>query len=252
MRSSAYVLIALVTLASTSGKVVADDAHLAVAANFAEPARRLAERFSLDSGHKIVISVGSTGKFYAQIKSGAPFDLFLSADVETPRRMEEERLAVAGTRFMYAVGKIVLWSPRAGVVDDKGEVLRKGAFARLAVPNPKLAPYGAAAREAMEKLGVWHSVEGKLVQGENIAQTFQFISSGNADLGFVALSQVRQDGRQITGSYWIVPSSLYSPIQQDAALLARGETNPAARRFLDYLRSPPARAIIRAYGYDLP
>jgi molybdate transport system substrate-binding protein len=165
--------------------------------------------------------------------------------------MEEEKLVLLGRRFTYAVGRLALWSPLPGRVDDKGEVLRKAAFKRLAIANPKLAPYGAAAQQTMEKLGVWAALRQKLVQGENIAQTFQFVSSGNADLGFVARSQIQEEGKTIAGSHWLVPPSLHAPLRQDAALLAHGEANAAAREFLDYLRSAPARELIRSYGYDL-
>ena len=230
----------------------AEQAQVAIAANFAAPAKALAERFSRETPHKVLLSIGSTGKFYAQIRGGAPFDVFLSADEETPRRLEKEGLAVAGRRFAYAVGKLVLWSPQAGLVDEKGGVLTRGSFKRLAVANPKLAPYGAAAQQAMEKLGLWPSLRGKLVLGENIAQTLQFIASGNAELGFVALSQISEGGKPASGSFWRVPQDLYDPIRQDAALLVRGSSNPAARAFLDYLRGAAARELIRAAGYDLP
>jgi molybdate transport system substrate-binding protein len=239
-------------LAITAGVAMADEAQVAVAANFAEPARRLGERFSQATGHKLAISSGSSGKFYAQIKNGAPFDLLLSADDTTPGRLEQDKLAVPGTRFTYAIGKLVLWSPKAGLVDDKGEVLRGKSFNRLAIANPRLAPYGAAAKQTMEKLAVWQALQGRLVQGENIAQTFQFVSSGNADLGFVALSQIREPGRVPEGSYWLVPAAFHHPLKQDAVLLAPGTGNSAARAFLQYLASAPTRELIRAYGYDLP
>lgn len=251
-RSQTSYRHALFALMLAAAGAAADEAQIAVAANFATPAKRLAEQFAQRTGHKLVISIGSTGKFYAQIKNGAPFEVFLSADAATPRRMEDEKLAVKGSRFTYAVGKLVLWSPTVGAVDDKGDVLRRAKFRRLAIANPKLAPYGTAALETMEKLGVWTALQGKLIQGENIAQTFQFVYSRNADLGFVALSQVQEAGKPIAGSYWLVPASLYTPILQDAALLARGDGNAAARQFLAYLRSPPAREVIRAYGYELP
>jgi molybdate transport system substrate-binding protein len=230
----------------------ADEARIAVAANFASPAKRLADEFTQRTGHRLALSSGSTGKFYAQIKNGAPFDAFLSADDETPRRMEKEKVAVAGSRFTYAVGKLVLWSPKAGLVDDKGNVLRARAFNRLAIANPRLAPYGAAAKEALEKLGVWQALQDKLVQGENIAQTYQFVSSGNADLGFIALSQLRERGAAQAGSHWLVPAELHAPLRQDAVLLERGASNGAARDFLNDLRSPAAHELIRAVGYDLP
>lgn len=239
-------------LALVSGAAAADEVQVAVAANFAVPARQLAEKFSQATPHKLLISIGSTGKFYAQIKSRAPFDVFLSADEETPRRMEQEKLAITGTRFTYAVGKLALWSPTTDLVDGKGEVLRKAGFKRLAIANPKLAPYGAAAQQVMEKLGVWAELQSRLVQGENIAQTLQFVASGNAELGFVAFSQIQDGAKASAGSHWLVPQSMYAPIRQDAVLLVRGDGNRAARMFLEFLRSPPARALIRASGYDLP
>ena len=244
--------VLLLAPALVSCAALADEAQVAVAANFASPARKLADQFMQRTGHRLALSSGSTGKFYAQIKNGAPFDAFLSADDETPRRMEKEKLAVAGSRFTYAVGKLVLWSPKAGMVDDKGNVLRARAFNRLAIANPRLAPYGAAAKEAMEKLDVWQALQKKLVQGENIAQTYQFVSSGNADLGFIALSQLRERGEGRPGSNWVVPAELHAPLHQDAVLLERGASNSAARDFLSYLRSPAARELIRAVGYDLP
>ena len=228
------------------------EANLAVAANFAAPAKQLADRFSRASGHRIAVSAGSTGKFYAQISSGAPFDALLSADAGTPQRLELEKLAVAGSRFTYAVGTLVLWSPRPGLVDDQGAVLRNGTFQRLAMANPKLAPYGAAAQQAMEKLQIWERLRERIVQGENIAQTFQFVASGNAELGFIALSQLHETGKPPRGSHWLVPATLHDPIRQDAVLLAHGVHNAAARAFLQFLREEPARAVIRAYGYELP
>ena len=240
------------TLLMLNATVMAGEAHVAVAANFASSARNLAAQFERASGHKLLLSVGSTGKFYAQIKNSAPFDVFLSADDETPARLEQERIAVAGSRFTYAIGKLVLWSPKSAMVDAGGTVLRTAAFKKIAIANPKLAPYGTAAREVMEKLGVWSTLQEKLVLGENIAQTLQFVGSGNVELGFVALSQVQQRGKSPEGSYWLVPQTYYDPIRQDAALLARAGANPAARQFLDFLRTPPARELIRADGYDLP
>ena len=247
-----HTLAVTLVLAMSSGFAAAEEAQLAVAANFAAPAKQLAERFAQRTGHKLAISAGSTGTFYAQISNGAPFDVFLSADEETPRRLEREKLAVTGSAFTYAVGKLVLWSPREGLVDGKGEVLRQGAFKRLAIANPKLAPYGAAARQAMEKLGVWSALESRLVQGENIAQTFQFVASGNAELGFVAWSQIVEGGAAPRGSHWLVPPALYTLIRQDAVLLVRGADNAAARQFLAFLRDPEARERIRSFGYDLP
>lgn len=230
----------------------ADDIQVAVAANFAEPMKRIAAGFEKSSGHKLLSSLGATGRFHAQIKSGAPFQVLLAADEETPARLEKEGRAVAGTRFTYAVGKLVLWSPREAMVDAKGEVLKRGGFDHVALANPRLAPYGAAAVETMKALGVHDSLATKVVQGENIAQTFQFISTGNALLGFVALSQlVGDDGQRKAGSMWIVPESLHAPIRQDAVLLDKGRDSAAARALLAYLKGPEARRIILAYGYAL-
>jgi molybdate transport system substrate-binding protein len=242
--------LAMLVLVLAATSAAAESAHVAVAANFAGTARVLAEQFAGQSGHRLKLSSGSTGKFYAQIKNGAPFDVFLSADEATPLRLESEKLAVAGSRFTYAVGRLVLWSAQRGLVDERGEVLRQGRFNRLAIANPKLAPYGAAAQETLEKLGLWGELRPKLAQGENIAQTLQFISSGNAELGFVALSQIRDAGKPTSGSHWLVPASLHAPLRQDAVLLARAERNPAAQGFLEYLRTAPARDLIRAYGYE--
>ncbi len=249
MRVSKMIPLLLIAASSLAA---AAEVQVAVAANFAAPAKSLAARFRQQSGHEVVVITGSTGKFYAQIKTGAPFDAFLSADDETPARLEKEGLAVAGQRFTYAVGKLVLWSPTTGLVDERGEVLRRQAFRRLSIANPRLAPYGAAAQQSMEKLGVWQPLQEKLVLGESIAQAFQFVSTGNADLGFVAYSQVREPDKLVAGSLWVVPQTLYEPIRQDAALLSRAERNPAARQFLELLRSAPARELIQAYGYDLP
>jgi molybdate transport system substrate-binding protein len=239
------------TLACVAVPAAAGEIHVAVAANFAVPAKNLAPLFE-QRGHRVILSTGSTGKFYAQIRNGAPFDILLSADAETPARLEKEGLAVTGQGFTYALGKLVLWSPRADFVDDKGDVLRGKSFQRLAIASPRLAPYGAAAQETMEKLGVWAALQERLVQGENIAQAYQFVFSGNVELGFVAFSQIREPGKATTGSFWLVPQALYAPIRQDAALLARAASNQAARQFLEFLRSAPARDLIRAYGYDLP
>jgi molybdate transport system substrate-binding protein len=223
---------------------------VAVATNFAAPLQKIAHGFEAETGHVVQTSAGATGKFHAQIRAGAPFDVLLAADEETPRKLEDEGLAVKGQRFTYARGRLVLWSARAGVVDDQGEVLRKPASGRLAVANPKLAPYGAAAIETLTRLGLKDQFANRLVQGENIAQAFQFVSTGNAELGFVALSQVMSPDRPASGSWWVVPSSLHAPLRQDAVLLQRGESNPAARAFLSHLKGDKARALMRTYGYE--
>lgn len=243
--TSAAVLLAFAPLAQ------ADEVAVAVAANFTAPMQKIAAEFEKDTGHKAVLSFGATGKFYAQITNGAPFEVLLSADDETPAKLEKEQTGVAGSRFTYAIGKLVLWSPREGYVDDRGEVLTKGDFKHLAIANPRTAPYGTAAVEAMRKLGVFDALQPRFVQGENIAQAYQFVATGNAELGFVALSQVLKDGKLASGSAWPVPASLHAPIRQDAVALARGRHNPAVQALLAYLKGDKARAIIKSYGYDL-
>ncbi|MCG2577014.1 molybdate ABC transporter substrate-binding protein [Dechloromonas sp. XY25] len=230
---------------------MADEATVAVAANFTAPMQKIAGEFERASGHKLKLAFGSTGKLYAQIVNGAPYDVLLSADDEIPARLEKEGLGIPGSRFTYAIGRLVLWSPLEGKVDAEGKVLRDKNIQHLAIANPKTAPYGQAAVEMLQSNGLLASLEGKFVQGENIAQTFHFVQSGNAELGFVALSQVWKDGRISAGSGWVVPAIQHQPIRQDALLLSRAGGNPAARAMLDYLRGPAARQIIKAYGYDL-
>ena len=243
----------LVCLAAFLGQIIqvqAAEVSVAVAANFTAPMRKIAQTFEQETGHQAILSFGSTGNFYAQLRNGAPFQILLAADDETPIKIEKEGLGVAGSRFTYAIGKLVLWSKQPGFVDDKGEILRSGKFQRIAVANPKLAPYGAAAVETMTKLGVLKELQPEFVQGENIAQTFQFVATENAQLGFVALSQVMTDGRIAQGSAWIVPSSLHAPIRQDALLLLKGKDNPAATALMNFLRSDRSRLVIRSYGYE--
>lgn len=241
-------LLAAFTLLSAA--VHADEAQIAVAANFAGPAQKIAAEFEKATGHKAVLITGSTGKFYAQIVNGAPFDALLAADDETPAKLEKEGHAVVGRRSTYAIGKLVLWSAMPAIVDANGEVLRRGGFDHLAIANPRVAPYGAAAVEVMKAMDVHAALQARLVTGENIAQTHQFVASGNALLGFVALSQVLKDGR-IAGSSWIVPEKMYTPIRQDAVLLGKGKDNKAATAFLDFLKTNVARDIILSYGYGL-
>ncbi|MEG0820438.1 MAG: molybdate ABC transporter substrate-binding protein [Burkholderiaceae bacterium] len=229
----------------------AAEVSVAVAANFTAPMQKIAAAFEQDTGHKAQLSFGSTGKFYAQIKNGAPFGVFLAADDKTPARLEGEGAIVAGSRFTYATGKLVLWSAQPDVVDAQGEVLRNGDFKRIALADPKLAPYGAAAVQVMQKLGLSERLRPRWVQGESIGQTYQFIATGNAALGFVAMSQVMLDGRLAQGSAWVVPAELYAPIRQDAVILAAGKANPAAVALVDYLRGAKARDIILSYGYKL-
>lgn len=230
---------------------MAAEVSVAVASNFTAPMKIIAQAFERDTGHKVILSFGATGQFYAQIKNGAPFAVLLAADDETPARLEREGFAAPGTRFTYATGKIVLWSKQADLVDANGEILKTGKFDRLALANPKLAPYGAAVMQILEKMNLTKQLGPKLVEASNIGQTFQFVSSGNAVLGFVALSQVFENGKLKEGSGWVVPSNLYSPIKQDAVLLTSGKANVAAQALLQYLRSDKAKAIIVSFGYDL-
>jgi molybdate transport system substrate-binding protein len=227
----------------------ADEVSVAVAANFGGALQRLAPLFHRATGHTLQPSLGATGKFYAQIRNGAPFEVLLAADEDTPRRLAAEGLAVADSRFAYAMGRLALWSPTPGFVDIKGAVLRQGRFARLAVANPKLAPYGAAAEATMKKLGVYDAIAPKLVQGQNIAQAFQFVQSGNAQLGFVALAQVMALEESERGSRWTVPSDLHPAIRQDAVLLKAGAGKPAARAFLEFLKGREAQRVIASLGY---
>lgn len=244
-------LFSLAALAVLSWQVQAEEVQVAVAANFTAPMQAIAAEFAKDTGHQAKLAFGATGKFYAQISNGAPFDVFLAADDTTPARMEKGLLVVPGSRFTYARGKLVLWSAREGFVDGKGAVLKQGNFKHVSIANPKTAPYGAAAVQSLTKLGLLAAIQPRFVQGENISQTYQFISTGNAELGFVALSQVSKDGRISSGSAWIVPAELYEPILQDAVILARSKANPAAQALVQYLRGDKARAIIKAYGYEL-
>ncbi len=244
-------LLLLVITMTLPMVTMAGEVSVAVASNFTAPMKVIAQAFERDTGHKVILSFGATGQFYAQIKNGAPFAVLLAADDETPARLEREGVAVTGTRFTYATGKLVLWSKKADLVDDKGEILKTGKFDKLALANPKLAPYGAAALQVLEKLSLTKQLGPKLVEASNIGQTFQFVSSGNAALGFVALSQVFENGKLKEGSGWVVPSNLYSPIKQDAVLLTSGKANLVAQALLHYLRSDKAKAIIVSFGYDL-
>ena len=242
------LLAALLLVATTA--VRADEIAVAVAANFTAPFNKIAADFEKETGHKVVSSFGSTGKFYAQIKNGAPFEILLAADDETPAKLIKEGAGVAGSQVGYAIGKLVLWSAKPAVVDAQGEVLQRGGFDHIALTNPKLAPYGAAAVETMKKLGVHDKLSPKFVTAETTVQAYQFISSGNSLLGFVALSQVLKDG-QIQGSAWVVPANLYTPIRQDAVLLTPGNGKAGAAALLKYLQGAKAQAVIRSFGYEI-
>lgn len=242
-------LLAL-SLLMTTATALAEEVRLAVAANFHDASERLAVRFTEKTGHSTRISYGSTGKLYAQIRHGAPFDVFLAADQERPRLMEQDGSGIPGTRFTYAVGKLVLWSPDQQAFGNPEAFLRAGDFRHLAIANPATAPYGLAARQTLEHLGLWEALEKRLVRGESIAQTFQFVATGNAAAGFVALAQLRDDHNR--GTRWQVPDTHHEPIAQQAILLERGRDNDAARAWLNFLASADGQDIIRQYGYDIP
>jgi molybdate transport system substrate-binding protein len=234
-----------------SSQALAEQVQVAVAANFTAPLQAIAAEFEKDTGHSVVASFGATGQLYAQIQHGAPFEVFLSADDSTPAKFDSEGLGVSGSRFTYAIGSLVLWSATPGYLDDGDAVLKANQYRHLAIADPKTAPYGLAATQVLAKLGLTEAVQGKLVTGQSIAKALHFIATGNAELGFVALSQVYQGGQLSSGSAWIVPAELHSPIKQDALILKKGEHNPAAAAFMDYMKGEKAAAIIKSYGYTL-
>lgn len=242
-RPSLWLLV--VTLAVVTD-ATADEVRVAVATNFATVMNTLIERFEQNSGHTVLVSSGSTGGHYAQIKNGAPFEAFFAADTERPRLLEAEGLAVPGSRFLYAIGRVALWSTRANYVDDDGKVLDAGEFRHLAIANPDLAPYGAAARDVLMARGLWDRLQPRLVSGQDIGQAYSFVQTRNAELGFVAWAQLKQPNREIAGSHWLVPESLHRPIEQEAVLL---RDVPAARALVEFIKSAEAREIIRSYGY---
>jgi len=243
----AILLAFLITL--TPGQSSADEIRVAVASNFRDAMSALASQFERESSHQVTLIFGSSGKQFAQIRNGAPFDAFFSADSTRPELLEREGLAVPGSRFTYALGKLVLWSPKADYVDPDGNILAHGDFRHLAIANPGLAPYGEAAREALEAMGLWNQLGNRLVRGENIGQAFQFVNSGNAEVGLVAWSQLKRSDAAIEGSYWLVPEHYYNPIEQQAILL---QDTVEARMFMSFIRDGESAKIIRAHGYNLP
>ena len=254
MSFSPSLKAAVVAVVLTAGPsvVLADTALVAVAANFADVAETLSPMFTAATGHDLTLTIGSTGKLYAQIGEGAPFDVLLSADAKTPAKLEEEGKAVAGSRFTYAIGQLALYSANPESVGADGKAALDNPDLRfIAIANPDLAPYGVAAREAMQTMGLWDALFPKIVMGQNIGQTFSLVSTGAAEVGFVALSAVKVSGKATTGSYWQVPQEMFTPIRQDAVLLTAGEANPAAAAFLDFLKSPEARQVIVSYGYGV-
>lgn len=228
----------------------AEQALVAVAANFIPPFREIAIEFETTTGHTLRVAAGSSGNFYSQIKNGAPFDVFFSADTERPKLLEDEGLGVKDSRFTYAIGRLVLWSPSTILVKGE-ETLRSKTFKRLAMANPKTAPYGVAAMQTMKKLELWENVQPRIVQGESLGQTMGFIESGNAQLGFVALSQVLDPKIKGQGSRWDVPAHLHEPITQDVIVLMKGKDNQAAKALMEFIGGPQARKIIERYGYEL-
>jgi molybdate transport system substrate-binding protein len=245
LRLSALLILCSLRLAH------AGEVSVAVAANFAAPMQAIAAVLEKTTGHKAVVVTGATGKLYAQIKNGAPFDVFLSADNETPEKLEKEGLTAAGSRFTYARGKLVLWSASPALVDAQGQVLKTGDFRKIAIAQPKVAPYGAAAVQAITALGLSDRLTPRLVLGESLGQTYSFVSTGNAELGFVALSQVLEGGKLKSGSMWALPPALYQPIVQDAVVLVRGKDNAAAAALVVLLKSDKVKALIRSYGYEI-
>ena len=247
MKPMKMLAVAGVLLLSLGGSAFAGQTNVAVAANFTDAAKEIADAFKAKTGHEAVLSFGSSGQFYTQITQDAPFQVFLSADNERPQKLADEGLGDKATKFTYAVGKLVLWSKSADVTKGE-EILKSNKFTKVSIANPTAAPYGAAAVETMKKLGVYETLQPKIVQGNNISQTFQFIDTGNAELGFVALSQLKD---VTAGTHWMVPQNLYTPIKQDAVLLKKGQGNEAATAFMTFLKGPEATAIIKKYGYAL-
>ena len=244
-------LVSLFAAVAFSSHALAEQVQVAVAANFTAPLQAIASEFEKDTGHSVVASFGATGQLYAQIQNGAPFEVFLSADESTPAKLDNEGLGVSDSRFTYAIGSLVLWSAKPGYLDGSDAVLKANQYKHLAIANPKAAPYGLAATEVLDKLGLSAAVKDKLVEGQNITQAHQFIATGNAELGFVALSQVYKDGQLSSGSAWMVPAQMHTPIKQDALILKKGEHNPAAVALTEYLKGEKAAKIIKSYGYQL-
>jgi molybdate transport system substrate-binding protein len=251
MRQAFRLLSVLLLAVAAQGSAFAAEAQVAVAANFAEPIKAIASVLEKITGHTLKITLGATGKLYAQINNGAPFDVLLAADTATPERLEKEGLGQPGSRFTYATGKLVLWSADAKRVDAKGDVLKAANLGKVSYANPKVAPYGAATVQALDKMGLTAALNPKLVQGESISQAYTFTATGNADVGFVAMSQVLEGGKLKGGSMWVVPQNLYSTIRQDAVVMQKSAHNEAAQALMKLLKSPNIKDLIRSYGYDI-
>lgn len=250
MRSILSLIVFLATL--YCGQAAAEKIHVAVASNFTHTAKQLAALFEQETKHKISLAFGSSGKLTAQIRHGAPFQVFLSADNTKPQKLIDWGLADTESDFTYAIGTLTLWSTDPTLIDDTGKVLLDKNIQHVAIANPKLAPYGKAAEETLQHLGLSKELRPRLVEGENISQTFQFVASGTAKVGFIALSQILGDGQIKKGSSWTIPSDFHSPILQDAVLLKKGQQSTAAKEFLAFLKSPPAQELIIKAGYTIP
>ncbi|WP_413699040.1 molybdate ABC transporter substrate-binding protein [Psychromonas sp. KJ10-10] len=248
---SLFTFIYVILLLTNSTFSFAGDINVAVAGNFFKPLKVLISKFELQTGHRVLVSVGSTGKLYAQISNGAPFDLFLATDQTRPSKLIEQKLAVKNSQFTYAKGKLVLWSSENNLIDSQGDRLLSSDLIHLAIANPDIAPYGEQAVQVLKNLNIYQKLSNKLVLGQNVGQVFQYVSSGNIKQGIIPLSQVTMDGKINSGSAWIIPSSLYHPIQQDAVLLNKGKKNPIAESFLNYLKTPEALQIISSFGYEV-
>ena len=252
MRHNKIITIKLAIFTLFNSSVFADTTLVAVASNFTKPMAEIATEFEKSTGHTAKLSFGSSGKFVSQIENGAPFEVFLSADDKSSAILQQSGFAVADSNFTYALGKLVLWSSTTNYVDAQGDILEKGGFKHIALADSKFAPYGAVAVGVLKNKNLLDKLQPLFVIGENISQTYQFVSTGNVELGFVAMSQVSENGKITSGSGWVVPQNLYPLLKQNAVLLKTGEENPAAKALLDYLKSPTAKTIIQKYGYDLP
>lgn len=230
----------------------AAEVQAAVASDFAAPMERIASVFQKESGHTVKVTPGASGKLYAQIRKNATFDVFLSADEELPKRLMQEGTAVVGSRFVYATGRLVLWSAQPGFVDDKGLVLNRGNFNLLAIPNPVNSPYGVAAKETLTKLTMWNAMQRKLDKGDDEIETYRFAASERAELAFIPLSQVMRDGKVGAGSWWLLPPEMHNPIRQSAVLLTAAKDPAAANAFLTFLKSEKAQKVMRGFGYEFP
>lgn len=247
------ITIAMVAVALTTPIAKAATVKLAVATNFTDAMKQIATAFEQDTGHQSKVSYASSGKLFAQIQHGAPYDVFLSADTDKPVQLAQKQLAIGSSRFTYAQGQLVLWAPGLSLVTSNIQsTLSEAKFAHFAIANAKLAPYGVAAMETLKTMGVYQTLKPKLVQGENIGQTYQYIHSRNAQMGFVAYAQLIKTGHHKGDDYWIVDNQWHAPIEQTAILLTQAKNSDAAKAFMRYLQSPKAKAIIKAFGYNTP